>query len=298
MTSTDLRTRAEQAAGGEVAERVPTGETMARQIQRMEEHFSLAMPRGAEAKQLVRDALTCLRTIRNLDQADPQSVLGSLMTCAQLGLRPGVLGHAWPLPFWDGQKKRYVAQLVIGYLGYIELGYRSPRIAGIVSRTVHEKDVFDIELGTDDRLVHRPARQGDRGRITDFYSVVKLDNGGRTFWHMTRDEMEAWREQYAPRNRQQKIVGPWREDFDTNPSMGMKTTLRRLAKYMPKSTELAIAMQVDDAVRFDTQHTTPAIEVSVHPSTAEPVEEPQGAPAEPAEYDPTAQADWQGGEGR
>ena len=59
------------------------------------------MPKGVEAAQLVRDALTAVRTNPKLAECEPNSVLGSLMTCAQLGLRPGVLGHAWLLPFWD-----------------------------------------------------------------------------------------------------------------------------------------------------------------------------------------------------
>jgi recombination protein RecT len=91
--------------------------SLADQIRGMEKQFQLAMPRGAEATQLVRDALTALRTIKHLDKCEANSVLGALMTCAQLGLRPGVLGHAWPLPFWDRHSKGYKAQLVIGYQG-------------------------------------------------------------------------------------------------------------------------------------------------------------------------------------
>ncbi len=91
--------------------------SIADKIRSMEGQFQAAMPKGAEATQLIRDALTAMRMTKNLSRAEETSVLGALMTCAQLGLRPGVLGHAWLLPFWDGKNRGYKAQLVIGYQG-------------------------------------------------------------------------------------------------------------------------------------------------------------------------------------
>src|SRR5438105_2203656 len=101
----DLRQRVQErnGNGGEVATRDQQPATLAQQIRGMEEQFKLAMPRGMEAAQLIRDALTAVRTTNNLAKCEATSVLGALMTCAQLGLRPGVLGHAWVLPFWDGR---------------------------------------------------------------------------------------------------------------------------------------------------------------------------------------------------
>ncbi len=270
----DLRTRARQEAGTDVA-RVAQPDTLGARIEKLEQEFAKAAPRGVEAVQLVRDSLHCLRTVRNLDRAEPMSVLGSLMNAAQLGLRPGVLGHCWPLPFWDRnlawtddqgktRKGGYRAQLVIGYQGYVELAYRSGRVASIVARTVQENDAFDVDLGVADTLTHKPLLRGDRGDAAAYYVVVKYVSGGHAFWYMTHEEALAYRERYAPRGREQQIVGPWAEP-DAFGGMAHKTCLRQLAKWMPKSTELAQALQVDETVRLDITPTSDPAEVSEHP---------------------------------
>lgn len=256
---TALATRADQqtnAAGNDGKQIVP----LPTRIERLQPSFQLAMPKGMEATRLVRDALTCLRTVKDLDRCDPDSVLGALMTCAQLGLRPGVLGHAWPLPYWDGRTQGYRAQLVIGYQGLIELAHRSGQIASLIARTVHEHDHFDVDYGLADSLVHKPNLRGDRGAPIAYYAIAKFISGGHAFLVMTHTDMVAHRDRYAPRNRDKKIVGPWVDNFD---AMAMKTTIRQLAKYMPKSTDLlAEAIAADGGVRIDLNPQAPASDVT------------------------------------
>lgn len=249
------------STGAEVATR-DEDMTLGQYIKQMEDQFAAAMPQGVEAKQLVRDALTALRTTRNLDRCDRLSVLGGLMTCAQLNLRVGVLGHAWLLPFWDknrdnGEGKRkggHRAQLVIGYQGYRELAQRSGQIASLVGRVVYENDEYDVEYGLDERLFHKRRRGVPRGEATDYYVIVKYVNGGRTFWDMSKEEVEEHRDRFAMAKGTDKetgekyFTGPWRDDFD---AMAMKTAFLKLAKWMPKSTELAAAIAADGTVRVD-----------------------------------------------
>ena len=222
--------------------------TLDQKIRSMENQFQLAMPKGAEASQLVRDAITAMRTTKNLDQCDAASVLGALMNCAQLGLRPAVLGQAWVLPFWDGNKGGHRAQLIIGYQGYIDLAYRSGSVASIIARTVYTNDHFDVDYGLSDNLTHKPCLDGPRGEATAYYAIVKYNQGGHAFWVLSHSEAVTHMELYAPRNRHKKITGPWLSDFD---AMARKTAVRQLAKYMPKSVELANAMRADDSVRVD-----------------------------------------------
>jgi recombination protein RecT len=224
------------------------------EIRRMEPEYQAAMPRGAEAAQLVRDAITLVKTSPRLFQCERISVLSGLMTIAQLNLRVAVLGQAYLLPIKN--KGTLYAQLVIGYQGYIELAMRSPNVAGIVARTAYENDLFDVQLGTDDRIVHRPVMDGPRGAPTAYYAVVKYANGGYTFVWMTRAEMERHRDQFALAKRDGKVVGPWRDNFD---AMSQKTVVRQLSKFMPKSADLAHAIAADGSVRLDLDpETSPA----------------------------------------
>lgn len=230
------------------------------QIQRMEQHFQLAMPRGAEAKQLIRDALTCLRSNPRLAECEHNSVLGSLMTCAQLGLRPGVgvLGQAYLLPFWDKNADRpdgrgkgaFKAQLVIGYQGYVELAHRSGRIASIHARTVYENDYFELEYGAaEDKWVHRPYLDGPRGKPRLFYAVGRTVDGGYSVTDPVNvADMEAYRDRHATAKKNGQVFGPWIDHFE---AMAHKTMVRRLMKLLPKSTEQQQAIAHDGGVRVD-----------------------------------------------
>lgn len=249
----NLRNR---AAGQQVARTTHTPETvdLSDQIRRMEEQFQLAMPKGVEATQLVRDAITVLRQTPKLAECDPTTVLGALMTCAQLGLRVGVLGHAWVLPF------KGKAQLIIGYQGLVELAHRSERISSLIARTVHENDDFDVSYGLDDNLHHKPYMDGDRGAVTGYYAIVKMTTGGHAFIYMTKTEAEAHRDANAmAKTRDGSIVGPWRDHFD---AMAMKTCVIKLAKWMPKSTDIARAIEADGNVRFDATPSKPVEEAT------------------------------------
>lgn len=253
----DLAQRAEQARGQQAAKQELT---LAQQIERMQVEYQRAMPKGTEAVQLVRDALTCLRTIRKLDQCEAPSVLGALMTCAQLGLRPGVLGQAWPVPFWDNKagpvnertgKPRggYRAQLVIGYQGLVELAHRSGRVASLIARTVHASDVFEVDYGLADNLIHKPNVNGNRGEPIAYYAIVKFVNGGHAFYVMSHPEMLAYRDKYASTKTKEGVVfGVWKDNFE---AMAHKTCVRQLAKWMPKSAELASAIAADEGIRVD-----------------------------------------------
>lgn len=261
--------------------------TLADEIRNMQSQYQMAMPRGVEATQLVRDALTALRTNPKLGECEQASVLGSLMTCAQLGLRPGVLGHAWLLPFWDRKaftddqgrtRGGHKAQLVIGYQGLIELALRSGKISSLIARTVYKNDEFSVDYGLADMLVHRPNLFSDRGEPIAYYAIAKFTSGGHAFIVMTHREMLDYRQKHAKaRTKEGEVFGPWVDNFE---GMAHKTCIRQLSKYMPKSTELAIAIAADEGVRVDIRPDVDAAEATDHPEfvEGEVVDEPEPMP--------------------
>lgn len=272
----DLRTRAQSS---QVARRDPAA--LKQQIKAMETQFQMAMPKGVEAAQLVRDAMTVLSANPRLAETDGRSVLGGLMTCAQLGLRPGVLGQAWLIPF------KGKAQLVIGYQGLVMLAQRSGDIASITARIVHANDHFDVEYGLNERLSHKPAMQ-NRGEPIGYYCVVKSTRGGVYWEFISRDDAEKHRDKFAmQRDRDGVIKGPWVDHFD---SMALKTVVKMALKLAPRNTELVSAMNIDESVRVDV---TPTADLTdVHAAVIDPEPEGDGTDGQPEVMDPPTDAGW------
>ena len=246
-------------------------------IRQMQEQFALAAPRGVEARQVVRDSMTLIRNTPDLLLCEPTSVLGGLMTFAQLGLRPGVpnLGHGWLIPFRDKRRGgKLVAQLVIGYQGLAELAYRSGQIEMLTAHVVHEHDHLEMEYGLDERLVHRPKLNGDRGPVIGYYAAARIKGGGESFYYMTRDEAEVYRDRYAMAQN-----GPWKSEFD---KMAMKSCVRQLSKLLPKGTDLQVGLAVDNSFRLDVRPDADLVAVSTVPQI-------QSAPQTPSAVDEWAE---------
>lgn len=256
----DLATRVQQ---NNTAQQSGQGTTIYGAINGMQENFKLAAPKGVEAVQLIRDALTAVRQNPNLAKCDRDSVLGGLMTCAQLGLRPGVLGHAWLVPF------KGKAQLVIGYQGYLDLMHRSGRVESIAARTVHVNDHFQMRYGAgEDVFEHTPCLDGPRGEPRLYYAVARTLNGGYALTDpVTHTEMQEHRDKYAmARDKDRNVVGPWRDNFE---AMAHKTMILKLIKYLPKSTDIASATVADGSVRVDMDPQADPVHVSQDPDVIE-----------------------------
>jgi len=278
---TTERPRLRQRAGGkaaspgkEIERRTADQKALAGRVQRMEAVFARAMPTGLEARQLVRAIVTCVRETPDLWKCDPDTLLGAGMTCAQLGFLPGsALGDAWILPFYDNRNGRFVATFVAGYRGLTQLAYRHPSVTRVDARAVFEGDAFDVDYGGTPRLLHRPAPNRRVGRpLVAAYGVVNLHGDGPPlFVDMTKDELNWWREEFAPRGRPPEgggvrpIIGNWAEPDASHKrqAMEIKTPLRRLlGRNVPRSVELVRVLQVDGGVRRETDPEAPAEDVT------------------------------------
>lgn len=191
------------------------------------------LPKHVSATRLMQVAFTAVRVTPKLLECDSSSLIGGIIQCATLGLEPNtVLGHCYLIPYARN------VQIVIGYKGLIDLARRSGQIVSIAAHIVHKADAFEFEYGLEPKLSHRPADTEERGPITHAYAVAHLKGGGTAFEVMPIAEVH--RVMLATQSKGN--YGPWKDHF---PEMARKTAIRRLAKYLPLSIELATAIELD-----------------------------------------------------
>lgn len=280
------------AATGAVAQAKP--QTLATLItaESMKKQFAAALPKHMTPDRFTRVALTELRKTPKLMQADPQSFMGAIMQCAQLGIEPGgALGHAYLLPFDNRRTNKTEVQFILGYKGMIDLARRSGQIVSIESRAVYESDEFSATFGLNPDLQHNPAwEEEDRGPLRAVYAVAKLQGGGVQFEVMGRAEIEKiMRESQGfkaaesnARKYNKEPNSPWHTHFD---EMAKKTVLRRLFKYLPVSIEYVEAQDREDRDSLMADIDLPAESV-VDVSAYEPAEQPEIIDAEPTHQEP------------
>lgn len=218
-----------------------------RMLEQFKGEIARALPKHINPDRMARIALTAFRMTPKLGECEPASIFAAVIQSSQLGLEVGLMGEAHLVPY--GSK----CQLIPGYQGLMKLARNSGLVQDIYAHEVREKDTFDVVFGLDRSLVHQPlkrfgfpASDEDRGEIVGFYAVGRFKDGTSTFVAMSRFEVEKLRDNskgYQAAKRYKK-VSLWDTDFL---SMGLKTAIRRLCKFLPKSPELAAALALDAA---------------------------------------------------
>lgn len=205
------------------------------------ESLQAVLPKHLTPERVVKMALVAASRQPLLFKCTTESFLQSIMKSAELGLDcSGTLGRAYLVPYFNSKIGAYEAQFIPGYQGLIELARRSGNIVRIESRVVYENDRFTVEYGLDQKLIHTPLIDGERGKMRCVYAVAELTDGSRQIEVMTIDEVNSIRDRSKA-----KDSGPWKTDY---PEMARKTVIRRLAKYLPLSTEMQKAFEADDAL--------------------------------------------------
>ncbi|MFW6121085.1 MAG: recombination protein RecT [Petrotogales bacterium] len=210
-------------------------------LKRMEPQIKKALPKHMDPERLSRIAFTEVRKNPKLLECSTHSFLGAIMTSAQLGLEPGVLGHAYLIPYYNKKTNSKEVQFQIGYKGLLDLVRRSGEIESISARCVHEKDEFDFEYGLNEKLVHKPNMNGDRGNLTSVYAIAKFKDGGYSMIVMSKSDVEKIRSRSKSPNN-----GPWVTDYE---AMARKTVLKQLCKYLPLSIEVQRGLVADESTK-------------------------------------------------
>lgn len=209
----------------------------------MKRQFALALPKILPVERFLRCLITTINRVPDLAKCERNSVLAGAMTAAQLGLEiDPALGRAYLLPYNDKRKGK-IAQLIIGYKGYVDLAYRSGLLSGLQAEVVYEKDHFEYQYGLDPKLVHVPADTEDRGALKYAYAVATLQNGGNAWRVLNRSEVMRHKASSPSRDSN---YSPW-TNFEAE--MWRKTAIRALASILPQSPELRDAVAADEAIQ-------------------------------------------------
>lgn len=227
--------------------------------------ISEALPKHVTPERLIKTMLVAANRIPDLLNCTQASIIETINRAAELGLDlSGTLGEAYPVPFKNKVKTdggdRWVTQcqLIIGYRGFVKLARQSGEVKRIDADVVCEHDHFNFRKGSDAKCDFIPNLKGDRGEPIGAYAYVQFKDGGEQFDFMPVHDIEKVRMRSKSGSAQKDsdyakkgdAMGAWKTDWA---EMAKKTVFRRLAKWLPMSTEKFVAAMEHDNedVKFD-----------------------------------------------
>jgi recombination protein RecT len=183
-----------------------------------------------EVDRFIRNALALLRITPELESCTPDSVWGSLMLAAHLGLDVSpTLGHVYIVPRTQGGVRK--AHFILGWRGMVDLAYRSGAVASINAEVVREGDRFEVIGGSGLHIVHRPKLTDSKRDVIASYAIAQTTTGGIVASVCDRWEIEQHRMRSAMPDK-----GPWATDYA---AMARKTAIRSLWYKLPLQGSLA-----------------------------------------------------------
>jgi recombination protein RecT len=197
---------------------------------------------GITAKQMVGVAMTAINKTPKLLDCTPASVIQAVMLAAEAGLPvDGYHGHL--IPYGT------TCQFIPDFKGLIQLALQNDVI--IDAAAVHDNDEFSYRLGMDPFLNHVPCDDEDRGPLKCAYAVARFGNGFRKFVVATRADVEKRRKASKSGTGKDSPWAQWEDE------MWIKTSVKMLAKFIPRSARMVAALTSDDQADMGTQYQEP-----------------------------------------
>lgn len=135
------------------------------------------------------------------------------------------LGYAYIVPY------KNKPTLTIGYKGLIQLAMRSGQYVNLNAGTIYEGMKLENNYLTGTFNI---GGEPISDNVLGYFAYFKLVNGFEKALYMSKEEMEAYMEEYSPSYK--SSYSPWKNEFD---KMGQKTVMRQLlSKYGILSTEM------------------------------------------------------------
>ena len=204
-------------------------------MEKLKPQIALALPAHMTADRMARLAMTAFSTSPNLQQCTPQSIAGSIMTAAQLGLEPGVNGAGFLVPY------KTTCTFVPGWKGLVDLVARSGR------GTVYTGVIFSDQRYTftdgarRDLVIHNETDLDDPKDITHAFAIGWVQGADYPV-------IELWRVSKITKHRDKyNKVGAKHYSFRDWEMYCRKVPLLQVLKYMPCSIEVSNAVAVSHA---------------------------------------------------
>ena len=204
-------------------------------LEKFKPQMALALPKHLTADRMARLAVTAFSTTPKLQECEPKSILGAIMTASTLGLEINVDGQGFLVPY--GRTCTFVP----GWKGLVDLVSRSGR-ATVWTGAVFQGDDFDYALGDSPFIRHKPGEENDPDKLTHVYAVGRV-NGSQL------PVIEVWtiKKIWKHRDKYNKQGGK-HYSFRDPEMYARKIPLLQVIKYMPKSIELSNAVALSNAV--------------------------------------------------
>lgn len=222
------------------------------QIQKYESQIAKALPNTMGAMRFMRVMSTAINKNPKLAQCTPQTLFGSMMLAAQLGLEPNSpTQQCFLIPYENRRANTTECQFQFGFRGLLEIVRRSGQVGDIYAEIVYENDTFELSLGINREIKHIPLLNGDRGKPKLAYAVAEILNGdkvSKAFTWMSVEEIEKAR-MTSSNEKFSKGKGydtPWSQWWD---EMAKKTVLKRLCKTLPLSMDDMRRVEADFTVK-------------------------------------------------
>lgn len=206
---------------------------------------SLPRALGLNPTRFMQQLFTAIQSTPAITECQPVSVVLACVKAAQAGIPiDGV--HGALVPFRDGDVK--LCQFIPMYQGLMLACMRSGLIKSFrPPRAVFQGDEFHYEYGLAEMLRHVPAEDPENQtweQLSHVYAIAQLkDSDEKAFVVMPRPAIIAIKARSKARN------GPWATD---PVPMGLKTAVRNLCKYLPKSADdMAYVQMLKEDEEFD-----------------------------------------------
>jgi len=175
-----------------------------------------------------------------LRKASKASLLSSLVEIASTNLTLNPIAkesYLIPRKIKNGTDYEVVACLEPSYIGLSKLLIEGGKVKNIQTNLVYEGDDFDIDLGLETSIKHKPhyVTGTEQGSIKGVYSVANLEGGLKQFEYITIGEVYEIRsrsESYKAHLKNTYVPCVWITDEG---EMVRKTCIRRISKHLPRS---------------------------------------------------------------